>query len=346
MGDDLPFGSRGGVLIRYHFPLDGEYTIKVLLRAPGVRLHHRHGRAAPARRSPRRRAAPALLRWRRSQGHDDARRISPATRRAIRSSKSTCITADAALEVRVPVKAGLHDVGVSFVRRFWEPEGFVQPPPTGFWQVPRTRYYHGNPAVEFVMIGGPYGAAAPGDSVSRRKMFVCQPQGQRATEEPCARRFSCRWLPAPIGGRSPNATSGSCMDFYKTGQSGGEFRCRQSGAASSGFSPHQASCSGSNANPSTDARWLDVSPQRSRAGFAALVLPVEQHPRRRAARRLAVRGKLNDPAVLEQQVRANAARSTIEGAHRQFRQPLARVEQACRCRSRHRAVFRVRREPS
>ena len=34
-------------------------------------------------------------------------------------------TADADLEVRVPVKAGLHEVGVSFVRRFWEPEGIA-----------------------------------------------------------------------------------------------------------------------------------------------------------------------------------------------------------------------------
>jgi hypothetical protein len=32
MNDDLPFGSQGGALIRYHFPLDGEYTIKVLLK--------------------------------------------------------------------------------------------------------------------------------------------------------------------------------------------------------------------------------------------------------------------------------------------------------------------------
>ena len=32
MSDDLPFGSQGGALIRYHFPLDAEYTIKVLLR--------------------------------------------------------------------------------------------------------------------------------------------------------------------------------------------------------------------------------------------------------------------------------------------------------------------------
>src|SRR5206468_11064739 len=27
----LPFGSRGGTSIRYHFPLDGEYTIKIVL---------------------------------------------------------------------------------------------------------------------------------------------------------------------------------------------------------------------------------------------------------------------------------------------------------------------------
>ena len=31
-GDRLPFGSRGGTTVRYHFPLDGEYTIKVVLK--------------------------------------------------------------------------------------------------------------------------------------------------------------------------------------------------------------------------------------------------------------------------------------------------------------------------
>ena len=32
VGDDLPFGSQGGAAIRHYFPLDAEYTIKVLLR--------------------------------------------------------------------------------------------------------------------------------------------------------------------------------------------------------------------------------------------------------------------------------------------------------------------------
>jgi hypothetical protein len=78
-------------------------------------------------------------------------------------------TADAALELRVPVKAGEHAVGISFVRRFWEPEGVLQPPQTGFGRT-INEYYHGNRAVEFVLIGGPYGAASAGDSPSRRKV--------------------------------------------------------------------------------------------------------------------------------------------------------------------------------
>src|SRR5262249_34154379 len=32
LGDDLPFGSQGGALISHYFPVDAEYTIKVLLR--------------------------------------------------------------------------------------------------------------------------------------------------------------------------------------------------------------------------------------------------------------------------------------------------------------------------
>src|SRR5262245_66684021 len=30
--EDLPFGSRGGIAVRYEFPVDGEYSIKVRLQ--------------------------------------------------------------------------------------------------------------------------------------------------------------------------------------------------------------------------------------------------------------------------------------------------------------------------
>ena len=32
MSEDLPFGSRGGMAIRHHFPVDGEYSIKIKLQ--------------------------------------------------------------------------------------------------------------------------------------------------------------------------------------------------------------------------------------------------------------------------------------------------------------------------
>ena len=31
MSEDLPFRSRGGIAIRHHFPMDGEYVIKISL---------------------------------------------------------------------------------------------------------------------------------------------------------------------------------------------------------------------------------------------------------------------------------------------------------------------------
>ena len=36
ISDDLPFGSQGGALIRYHFPLDAEYTDQGPAAAAGV----------------------------------------------------------------------------------------------------------------------------------------------------------------------------------------------------------------------------------------------------------------------------------------------------------------------
>ena len=68
MSDDLPFGSQGGALIRYHFPLDAEYTIKVQLRRRRVRLHRRHWRAASARHSIGWRPRQALHGGGRSEG--------------------------------------------------------------------------------------------------------------------------------------------------------------------------------------------------------------------------------------------------------------------------------------
>jgi mono/diheme cytochrome c family protein len=215
MSDNLPFGSQGGALIRYHFPLDAEYTIKALLRRQeydyiigmgephqidfrldGVRLKRfAVGGEAKGMTTPENFAGN-------TQGDPEW--------------EEYMHTADAGLEVRVPVHAGDHEVGVSFVGRFWEPEGVLQPPQTGFGRT-TNEYYHGNPAVEFVMIGGPFGAPVPGDSPTRRKVFICAPK-DRAAEEPCAREILSTLATRAYRRPVTDEDVQTLMSFYKAGR--------------------------------------------------------------------------------------------------------------------------------
>src|SRR3989449_777851 len=182
LNDDLPFGSQGGALIRYHFPLDAEYTIKVLLRRQ--EYDYIIGLGEPHQLDFR---LDGVLLKRFTVGGEAKGMTTPenfaGNTQGDPEFEEYMHTADAHLEVRVPVKAGLHDVGVSFVRRLWEPEGVLQPPQTGFGRT-TNEYYHGNPAVEIVMIGGPYRTSGPArpsaegataaESPSRRKVSVCR----------------------------------------------------------------------------------------------------------------------------------------------------------------------------
>jgi hypothetical protein len=177
LNDGLPFGSQGGALIRYHFPLDAEYTIKVLLRRQ--EYDYIVGMGEPHQLDFR---LDGVLLKRFTVGGEAKGMTNPenfaGNTQGDPEFEEYMHTADANLEVRVPVKAGPHEVSVSFVRRFWEPEGVLQPPQTGFGRT-TNEYYHGNPAAEIVMIGGPYGTAAAGNSPSRRKVFICGPKDAR-----------------------------------------------------------------------------------------------------------------------------------------------------------------------
>ena len=186
MSEDLPFGSRGGIAIRHHFPLDGEYVVTVRLQrnADGyirglaeaheldVRLdaariklftvggEHR-GRPGPmyTRQDPDYRGDPEQV------GYEH--------------------TADEGLEVRFPAKAGTQLVGVAFLKESTKPEGVYMPP---HLQGDIDKYKGGDPVVDSVVIAGPFNAKGPGETPSRKKIFVCTPTGG-ADEEPCARNI-------------------------------------------------------------------------------------------------------------------------------------------------------------
>ena len=129
------------------------------------------------------------------------------------------LTADRGLEVRVPVKAGPHSVGVSFVRRLWEPEGIEQPLQTGFGRTTNELYF-GYPALKTVSIGGPFNVTGPGQSPTRRGLYVCTPKGgaNAADEEACARRIlstvAARAYRRPV----TESETQVLVDFYKAGR--------------------------------------------------------------------------------------------------------------------------------
>ena len=83
--------------------------------------------------------------------------------------------ANDALEVRVPVKAGLRQVVVTIHKsEAAKPEGL------GLARIPIWSEAYGEDmnvqlVVPLLLIGGPYNGQVPQDSPSRRRIFVCSP---------------------------------------------------------------------------------------------------------------------------------------------------------------------------
>jgi cytochrome c5 len=215
--EDLPFGSRGGMAIKYDFPVDAEYLIKIRLRRQyqdyimgmgwpqqlDVRLDGRLlkrftvGGSAPGR--------PVAA----SYAGDGE----PGFAGAPEWEKYMQTGGDAGLEIRVPISAGPRTIGVSFVRELWEPEGLPQPLQRGR-VLTNDQIYMGYASVGAVTIGGPYQVAGTAkDTPSRRAIFVCQPASERsdssAAEEYPGQPARERSGVGPAGPRKRSEPSGA-----------------------------------------------------------------------------------------------------------------------------------------
>jgi hypothetical protein len=297
MSEDLPFGSQGGGLIRHLFPMNGEYTIKVLLR----RQYYDYivGLGEPHQFDIR--LDGVRLKRFTFGGEDKGQTMPESFAGNTQGSPEFEVymhTADAGLEVRVPVKAGEHEVGVSFVKRFWEPEGVLEPRQIGFART-TNEYFHGNPAVEFVMIGGPYGAVSHGDSPSRRKIFVCTPNAA-TLEEPCARKIlsalATRAYRRPVSGEDVN----TLVEFYRSGRAEKDFdtgieRGLERILAAPSFL-FRVEAGPANAKAGSVYRLGDLDLASRLSFFLWSSIPDEE------LLNLAIRRRLHDPKVLEQQV--------------------------------------------
>jgi Protein of unknown function (DUF1592)/Protein of unknown function (DUF1588)/Protein of unknown function (DUF1587)/Protein of unknown function (DUF1585)/Protein of unknown function (DUF1595)/Planctomycete cytochrome C len=161
---DLPIGSRGGLAVRHHFPLDAEYVIKVRLQTA--------------------KDAATILGAEREHRLDirlDGTRLKlftiPALGRGAFGVPQAAVDND--LEVRIPVTAGPHLVAATFLKDTVKTEDVL-----GIG-IKQDAFFDG---VGVLSIAGPYVAKGPGDTPSRRKIFVCRPAGQQ-DEEACATKI-------------------------------------------------------------------------------------------------------------------------------------------------------------
>jgi hypothetical protein len=297
--DDLPFGSRGGISIPYHFPLDGEYRIKVVLRRQlylyligmgephqiDVRLDGALIKRFTIGGEGKGMTAPESFAGN-TQGHPEW--------------EVYMHTADEGLTVSVPVSAGPHDVGVSFVRRHWESEGVLQPPQRGFARTTNELYF-GNPAVDLVSIAGPYSAKPASDTPSRRAVFSCRPGSRTGAEEQCARtilsRLARRAYRRPVTDRELETLLG----FYRAGYAEGGFEAGiQRGLRRILASPSfvfRIEREPANVQPGSTYRINDIDLASRLSFFLWSSIPDDE------LLDVAERGTLDSPAVLEQQVR-------------------------------------------
>ena len=265
VSEDLPFGSRGGLAVRHHFPLDAEYEIRVTLR----------GRARAGHRL---------------EVRLDRERV-----------RSFDLGARAPLAVRIPVTAGTRLLGAAFVEeigRSLPVDGRPAPPPiTSF----AFTLYPNAPSVESIEVVGPFDGRAPAETPSRKAIFTCYPDGI-AAERPCAERIVASLARRAYRRPVTAADTDPLLAAYEAGRdAGGGFddgiRWALEALLVSPKFLFRVEHDPADAAPGAPYRITDLDLASRLSFFLWSSIPDE----RLVA--VAARGELSAPAVLERQVR-------------------------------------------
>jgi hypothetical protein len=210
--DGLPLGTRGGMLVEYNFPGDGEYVFNINVISPS---------GTPLRAYPQ-----GWIEYRHKLimtidgskvfeqeigGEEDSRDIDQSQMPAVMAIKERF------RNIRLPVKAGRHEIGVTWVARTHAEgdyllEDFV--PGLGVPDIPR---------VAGTEIIGPYAATGAGEATeSREKVFICRPDTE-SEATPCAREILSHLAQQAFRRDVDETDLEPLMAFYAQGQAEGGF---------------------------------------------------------------------------------------------------------------------------
>ena len=130
---------------------------------------------------------------------------------------------DGSIDVIVPVKAGTHVVGATFVQTNYRPSLNIvkefERKSLDNQSIAQLQYY---PIIGWFRISGPFGAQRPEDNASRRKMMTCQP-ANAAQEEACAKQIMTTLARKAFRRPVNSQDLESLMGFYEEGRKLGMF---------------------------------------------------------------------------------------------------------------------------
>ena len=289
--DGLPLGTRGGALIQHYFPLDGQYVFKTKLlvnssgKVRGLDFPHEFLITIDG----------VKVLQTTIGGQDDEAL-------AYKSPPESEASIESRMEIKLPVKAGPHALGVTFrMKTSAQSDGLLQPYQRSQFDPQEQR---GVPIVESISVGGPFEASGPGDTPSRRKIFSCRPHAG-TDPVPCAKTILSTLLRQAYRRPIVPADLETPLNFFQSGSNAsGSGDAFDAGIESSLrfilTSPEflfRTEHDPSGSAPGSIYRVSDLELASRLSFFLWSSGPDEE------LLTVADRGKLKDPIVLEKQVR-------------------------------------------
>ena len=174
--DNMPFATVGGISVRHHFPLDGEYVFAVRLKRDETIETIEGIEEDPHQLELR--IDHELIRefdiGGRYPGPDPGELIAvqedDVEGQILHEYR---MTADRELEVRIPVRAGTRLVTVGFTEAAPLPQSPIN-----------------LPGVDMLYLSGPFDGSVPDETPSRERIFTCRPASATTeAEDACAREI-------------------------------------------------------------------------------------------------------------------------------------------------------------
>ena len=276
--DGLPVGTRGGALLPYTFPRDGEYDIQIrLTRDRNEEIEGLHGQHE----------LEVLL----DRERMELFTVAPPTGKNYES-------VDQKLKVRIPVTAGPHQLGVTFVKNPSELLETKRQPYNAHFNM--HRHPRLTPAIYQISINGPYDSKGAGDTPSRRRIFVCYPT-EGANEQSCAERILSTLMRRAYRRPITRADLIKPLEFYRQASAPDGFEAGIEAALSSVLvSPEflfRVELDPAGIAPNTAYRISDIALASRLSFFLWSSIPDD------GLLDAATRNELHRPKVLEKQVR-------------------------------------------